>query len=125
MSSFPSIIPASLFPSRNMAVLDLDRVMRGHELYEQYAERKIVPSLYEKIEVYRWCDQMIEKEFTSLLNYQERKGDKPLTVVVDGTGTNVRRQRRRMSMARDAGFHVVLVNVIVSFEKCLERNSGR
>ena len=107
-----------LFGLDSLHHLDLDAAMRGHPNFGL--------GVYDRRSAYDWADMEVERQFVDAL---ERRG--PLadcgttTICVDGTGTNVDRALRRMRMAREKGWWVVLLYVRVSKERCVERNTRR
>lgn len=109
-----------LFGLDQLEIIDLDKAMKGHPEFTAHARHEV----YEKVEAYKWADARVEELFQAAL----RRGaddDASVRICVDGTGTNVARQQRRMSEARGAGFWVVCVHVHVAPEVCLARNARR
>ncbi len=104
-----------LFGLDKVELLDLDVAMKDHPDFD-FAEPK---TLYERRDAYLWADSKIEEMF------QERLGGGRGRICMDGTGTNVERQIRRMKEARERGFWVVVVYVKVDESVCFERNERR
>jgi predicted kinase len=110
-----------LFGLDQFQVLDLDHAMRAHS---EYNNLDGTCAVYEKEEAYAWADGVIETKFQQYIT-DAKGGRSNIRICVDGTGTKLERQRRRMQEARDAGFRVVCVYVKVGLEVCLERNARR
>jgi len=108
-------------------LLDLDHAMRQHPLYDPNDRTKLYSSLSASserkpkgTEAYRWADKKISEEYRDVITSEQ-----DVRICVDGTGTNVPRTLERMRMAKENGFHVILVNVTCSRETILYRNSLR
>lgn len=99
-------------------VLDLDRELAGHPRYDPADPDKLY--FEGGTAVYDWADQRVETRF------QEALGDRRVRrIVVDGTGTNVARQTRRMQSARDAGWFVKVLYVHIPIETAVRRAAAR
>ena len=79
--------------------------------------------LYEKKAAYQWANEQIEMELIERLAAPRTDGSS--LIVVDGTGTHLNRQRRRMQLSRDAGFQNICMWVSVTFETAMRRNLKR
>lgn len=99
-------------------MIDLDKAIKNHPDFCVEQPKKV----YEKVEAYEWADARVEELFQAAL---VRGANEPVRICIDGTGTNVARQQRRMSQARSAGFHVVMLYVMVAPEVCVRRNARR
>ena len=89
---------------RALKVIDLDAEMIAHPKYDPDDP----DSVYRLQEAYKWADGMVESRF------QEALCDRSLSrIIVDGTGTNIERQIRRMNEARAAGWFVKVMYVRV------------
>ena len=97
--------------------LDLDLVMPHHPDFDSDEPHV----LYEQEQAYDWANKEIERKFLNVLQNRKDFG----LVCFDGTGTHVRRQKRRMRAAKDAGFWVVNLFVKVSLETAMIRNKRR
>jgi predicted kinase len=107
------------------AHLDLDHAMRQHPLFDPLDQTKLyskLDSISGKREAYLWADARIEEEFRALV---QQSPSNDMRLLVDGTGTNVPRTLKRMEIARNAGFHVVLVYVRCSKEAIIRRTKRR
>ena len=108
-----------LFGLDNVEMIDLDKAISKHPEFQIDAPRKV----YEKAEAYRWADERVEEMYAAAL--QRGAAQEGVKICVDGTGTNIERQLRRMRDARAAEFWVVAVYVRVRPEVCFERNERR
>jgi len=102
------------YRSRNIpiTVLDLDAEMVHHPAYDP----KDPDLIYRQQEAWAWADARVESKFQeALLNKSYSR------VVVDGTGTNIERQVRRMNEARDAGWFVKVLYVRVPVKTAIDR----
>ena len=77
---------------------------------------------FTKRAAYRWANNEIERELIERLSAPRSPNS---LIVVDGTGTHLERQRRRMKLSRDAGFFNICMWVNVTFETAMERNMKR
>ena len=120
-----------IFGLDRVDMLDLDAVMPRHPDYDPCRPE----ALYTQPDAYTWADAQVEERFQSILrkpyidlsvgDEPTRAGSTARFVCVDGTGTHVDRQKRRMSEAKRAGFLIVNLHVRVSLETCLKRNKAR
>lgn len=101
-------------------MLDLDLVMPDHPHYDASAPHKV----YEEKSAYEWANERIEETFVKEVLEGHEKNDLQL-VCFDGTGVHVERRKRRMKMAKDAGFWVVNLYVKVSADTAMLRNDRR
>ena len=106
------------FPKAKIQLLDLDLVMKDHPEFNAESPSE----LYEKKAAYRWANNEIERELIERLSAPRSPNS---LIVVDGTGTHLERQRRRMKLSRDAGFFNICMWVNVTFETAMERNMKR
>eukprot|EP00966_Prymnesium_polylepis_P277138 6403124-Prymnesium_polylepis.1 len=111
-----------LYGLHNIEMIDLDTVMPMHPEYdERHPER-----LYDSKAAYQWANECVERRFqATLAEPREPETDRARFVCLDGTGTHVERQKRRMWEAKRAGFWVVQLYVKVSVGVCLQRNARR
>ena len=99
-------------------VLDLDKELMSHPLYDPDDPDRLY--LDGGREVYKWADARVQAQFReSLADPSVRR------LVVDGTGTNVERQIRRMTQARDAGYFVKAMYVRVPVRTAIARAAMR
>ena len=77
------------------------------------------PPADERKEAYAWANARVERRFETALD----RGDQ--LVAVDGTGAHPERSLHRMKLARDQGYWVVLLHVVVSLDTAVARNQGR
>jgi len=97
---------------RALKVIDLDAEMVAHPKYDPDDP----DSVYRLQEAYKWADGMVESRF------QEALCDRSLSrIIVDGTGTNIERQIRRMNEARAAGWFVKVMYVRVPVRTAIDR----
>ena len=95
-----------------MTVVDLDAEMVAHPNYDPADP----DSIYRSSDAYHWADGRAEERFQNSL------ADSSLArVIVDGTGTNVKRQVRRMREARKAGWFVKVLYVRVPVRTAIDR----
>ena len=111
-----------LYGLDSLEMLDLDAVMPEHPRFDPNHPEL----LYEQKAAYDWADERIEERFQQLCR-TPRYSSTGLgrMVCLDGTGTNVERQRRRMREAKAAGYWTTLLYVHVSLETCIRRNRQR
>ena len=100
-------------------VLDLDHEMRSHPEYDD-ADPESRARVYARADAYSWADARVESRFQACL-----RDARVATVVVDGTGTKVKRRLRRLGDARAAGFATRILYVRVGLETALARNELR
>lgn len=98
------------------AIVDLDAEMVAHPAYDP----KDPDSIYRLQEAYKWADARVEERFQDLL--QNRSISR---LVVDGTGTNIDRQIRRMCEARAAGWFIKVLYVRVPVRTAIQRAALR
>jgi len=99
-------------------VVDLDREMALHPEFDPKDPDRLY--LAKGQEAYRWADARVEERFaTGLREPSVRR------LVIDGTGTNVERQIRRMRAARSAGFFVKALYVRVPARTAIVRAAMR
>jgi predicted ABC-type ATPase len=103
---------------KSTVVLDLDLEIAQHPQFDPENPDKLY--LAGDQEAYRWADARVEARFLSGLGDPSVK-----RLVVDGTGTNVERQVRRMKQARDAGFFVKALYVRVPAKTAIARAAMR
>ena len=107
-----------LFGLSSVEMIDLDTVMEEHPHYDPRRPEK----LYENKMAYEWANKRIESRFVEVVKNPSLAG--PHTCL-DGTGTNIERQVRRMWMAKREGFWVCKLYVRVSLDCAIRRNSRR
>lgn len=99
-------------------IVDLDREIAEHPQYDAADPDKLY--LARGQDAYRWADARVEQRFLNgLADPRVRR------LVVDGTGTNVERQVRRMKQARQAGFFVKALYVRVPARTAIVRAAMR
>ncbi len=99
-------------------VLDLDKELIRHPDYDPSDPDKLYVAADR--EAYSWADARVEARFCAAL------ADASLSrVVLDGTGTNVERQVRRMNQARRAGWYVKAIQVRVPVKTAIARAAMR
>ena len=105
-------------PLGTTTVLDLDNEIVRHPQYDPNDPDRLY--LDQGQEAYKWADARVEAQFLESLNSAHIK-----RLVVDGTGTNVERQMRRMAQAREAGFYVKALYVRVPARTAIARAAMR
>lgn len=104
-------------PNR-IVVLDLDVEILKHPDYDPADPDKLY--LASDQAAYKWADSRVEARFrAALANPDTRR------VILDGTGTNLERQIRRMQQARAAGFFVKALYVRVPARTAIARAAMR
>mmetsp|Transcript_19096 Transcript_19096/g.48915 ORF Transcript_19096/g.48915 Transcript_19096/m.48915 type:complete len:269 (+) Transcript_19096:45-851(+) len=99
-------------------VVDLDREIVEHPQYDPKDPDRLY--LAGGQDAYKWADARVEERFLSgLANPRVRR------LVIDGTGTNIERQIRRMDQARRAGFFVKTLHVRVPARTAIVRAAMR
>mmetsp|Transcript_10005 Transcript_10005/g.18802 ORF Transcript_10005/g.18802 Transcript_10005/m.18802 type:complete len:396 (+) Transcript_10005:702-1889(+) len=96
-------------------ILDLDKEIKHHPLYNPLDPAEV----YNNVEAYAWANERLEASLKAKMSAP------PAVWAIDGTGTKVERTMRRMKEAQNAGCHVILLYVKVSFETAVERNKHR
>ena len=102
------------YRSRNipMTVIDLDAEMVAHPRYDPADP----DSVYRLEEAWAFANARVEANFqASLTNRSYAR------VIVDGTGTNIERQVRRMKEVRAAGWFVKVLYVRVPVKTAIDR----
>jgi len=102
------------YRSRNipLTVIDLDAEMVAHPQFDPVDP----DSVYRLDEAWGWANARVEAKFqASLTNKSYAR------VIVDGTGTNIERQVRRMREAREAGWYVKVLYVRVPIKTAIQR----
>ena len=99
-------------------VLDLDKEIAKHPEYDANDPDRL--HLAKGRSAYLWADARVEAQFNAGLRDPNIK-----RLVVDGTGTNVDRQIRRMTQAREAGFFVKAMYVRVPARTAIARAAMR
>lgn len=99
-------------------VVDLDKEIIHHPEYDPKDPDKLYLAQGQK--AYVWADARVEARFLSGLTSGTTR-----RLVVDGTGTNVERQIRRMAQAREAGFFVKALYVRVPARTAIVRAAMR
>jgi len=99
-------------------VLDLDSEIAQHPDYDPTDPDKLY--LAGNQLAYKWADARVEARFLAGLS-----DAKVRRLVLDGTGTNVDRQIRRMSQAREAGLFVKALYVRVPVNTAVMRANMR
>ena len=110
----------SIYDASTVETIDLDIAMTQHERFD--AEHP--EALYAERVAYDWANTKVEERFQEVLSGETGVKRSPITCV-DGTGTHVKRQIRRLRQAKEAGFWTVKLYVQVSLETALERNCRR
>lgn len=99
---------------RTTVVVDLDREMAMHPEYDPRDPDRLYLDAAQT--AYKWADSRAEAHFaTSLSDPKLRR------LVVDGTGTNLQRQIRRMALARQQGWFVKALYVRVPAKTAILR----
>jgi len=103
-------------------ILDLDKEIRQHPEYDAADPSRV----YESAEAYQWADSRVEARFEAMLagSHSCRDGTPPL-MAVDGTGTRLPRNTRRIQAAQRAGFYVIILWVKVTLDTARRRNLNR
>ena len=110
----------SMYDASTVETIDLDIAMTQHEQFDvEHPE-----ALYASRVAYDWANAKVEERFQEVLRGEAGVERAPITCI-DGTGTHVKRQIRRLRQAKEAGFWTVKLYVQVSLETALERNSRR
>ena len=99
-------------------VLDLDREIVEHPAFDPTDPDKLY--LAADRSAYLWADARVEARFLESLSDSSVR-----RLVVDGTGTNVERQIRRMNQARQSGFYVKALYVRVPARTAIARAAMR
>ena len=99
-------------------VLDLDKEIVRHFAYDPSDPDAVY--LNPKLKAYAWADAEVEVQFLAGLANPSIK-----RIVVDGTGTNVARQIKRMDQARQAGLFVKTLYVRVPARTAIVRAAMR
>jgi len=99
-------------------VLDLDQEMFMHPAYDPADPDRLY--LAHGRAAYKWADDRVEARFNEALGDRRVK-----RLVIDGTGTNLDRQIRRMSQAREAGYFVKALYVRVPARTAIARAAER
>jgi len=99
-------------------VLDLDQEIAQHPEFDPNDPDRLY--LASNQEAYRWADARVEERFLAGLRDTNVR-----RLVVDGTGTNVARQTRRMAQARAAGMFVKALYVRVPVKTAVSRAAMR
>jgi predicted ABC-type ATPase len=102
----------------NITVLDLDSEIQHHPAYNPDVPEEV----YADRIAYEWANRKVEQRFSRTIC--EHAGKRSL-VCLDGTGTHVERQVRRMREAKDQGWWIVQLYVRVRLETALTRNASR
>ncbi|KAJ8599019.1 hypothetical protein CTAYLR_007692 [Chrysophaeum taylorii] len=97
-------------------ILDLDREMRAHPLYDPTRPAKV----YEARGAYDWANDRVERRFQAAV-----RDDAVSRIVLDGTGTKINRRLRRIATARAHGLRTIMLYVRVSLATALRRNAKR
>ena len=105
------------FGLEELLLLDLDKEMVRHPQYDPTDAAKV----YEDPDAYQWANDQVQARLDEICAMRPL----PPLVALDGTGTHVDRQVARITQARQAGFHIVLLHVRISLAKALERNRRR
>lgn len=103
---------------KKTVVLDLDLEIVQHPDFDPADPDRLY--LAGDQNAYKWADARIQQRFADSLNDPAVR-----RLVIDGTGTNVERQVRRMSEARAAGFFVKALYVRVPVQTAIERAKMR
>uniref|UniRef100_A0A7S0Q586 Zeta toxin domain-containing protein n=1 Tax=Coccolithus braarudii TaxID=221442 RepID=A0A7S0Q586_9EUKA len=102
----------------DVAVLDLDAEMARHPRFNPADPDAIY--LEKGGRAYNWADRQVEERFqAAIANSSLRR------IIVDGTGTNSDRQRRRMQEARAAGWFVKVLHVSIPLDTAVRRAAAR
>ena len=109
----------SIYGLRNVMLIDLDEAIKLHTEYDAKHPARV----YEKKINYEWANELVERRFQQAIAAPAT--NRPAVICVDGTGTHVQRQLRRMQEAKNAGFWVVQLFVRVSLDTALARNASR
>jgi shikimate kinase len=99
-------------------VVDLDREIVKHPEFDPADPDKLY--LAADRSAYKWADERVEARFLSGL-----ADPKVRRLVIDGTGTNIERQIRRMNQARKSGFFVKALYVRVPARTAVVRAAMR
>lgn len=99
---------------RTTVVVDLDREMARHPDYDPRNPDRLYLDAAQT--AYKWADSRVEERFASSLSDPRMR-----RVVIDGTGTNLQRQIRRMSLARQQGWFVKALYVRVPAKTAILR----
>ena len=106
----------------NILTLDLDEEMKNHPDFDENNPAK----LYNNKIAYQWANERLEKRYQNILMSTKKNIPNDHAILcIDGTGTHIERQVRRMTQAKDAGFWIVQLYVQVSFETAVLRNEKR
>jgi len=102
------------YRSRNlpMTVIDLDAEMVNHPQYDATDP----DAVYRLDEAWSWANARVESNFQAALTNTTYS-----RIIVDGTGTNIERQVRRMGEARAAGWFVKVLYVRVPVKTAIQR----
>ena len=105
------------FTRDDASVLDLDKEIVHHPNYDPES----MAAVYDVPGAYEWADERVERAFRAAL----ADPDAFPRIVLDGTGTKVKRRLDRMAAAREAGLWVKLLYVRVKLKTALRRNGKR
>ena len=96
--------------------------MKNHPDFDENNPAK----LYNNKIAYQWANERLEKRYQNILMSTKKNIPNDHAILcIDGTGTHIERQVRRMTQAKDAGFWIVQLYVQVSFETAVLRNEKR
>ena len=101
-----------IYGLENLVMIDLDVAIQQHQDYDPKDPKRIYAS---KV-AYEWADQAVERRFQLALREIEHG---PRLICVDGTGTHVARQKRRMWAAKKAGFWVRAPPTSIARSRCV------
>jgi len=99
-------------------VLDLDKEIILHPAYDPANPDAVYLAAGQQ--AYKWADARVEAKYLAGLRDPNIK-----RLIIDGTGTNVERQIKRMGQARDAGFFVKALYVRVPARTAIVRAAMR
>ena len=99
---------------KTTVVVDLDREMARHPEYDPHDPDRLYLDAAQT--AYKWADSRVEDRFASSLSDPRLR-----RLVIDGTGTNLQRQIRRMSLARQQGWFVKALYVRVPAKTAILR----
>ena len=93
-----------LFGLDQFTVLDLDLAMKNHPEFNIDDPKTMYKSskVGKDSKAYIWADEVVEENFQRYLK-DGSGGGGDVRILVDGTGTRVARQKRRMREAKEAG----------------------
>ena len=103
---------------RTTVVVDLDREMARHPEYDPRDPDRLYLDMSQR--AYKWADSRAEAHFAESLSDPKLR-----RLVIDGTGTNLQRQIRRMSLARQQGWFVKALYVRVPAKTAILRAQRR